>query len=89
MLLLLVPEAARAVSVGPNEVAGLADLGVTDVTLMRDGDAIAVILEGWALEPAGAARAAARVLMPDRTLARAFQTVAHVAVSAAEPNRQA
>ena len=51
----------------------LGDLGVTGVTLVRDGAAVGVIVDGWAFDPAssaavaaalGVANGGARVLFP-------------------------
>lgn len=59
--LLLWPVGAH-VRVGSAEAARLAELGVTNVTLLRDTGTVAVVLEGWAFGPTRSARAAAAVL---------------------------
>ena len=52
MLVLLVPSDQDAVTLGARNVEALARLGVTSVSLARDERTAAVILEGWALDPA-------------------------------------
>lgn len=51
-LVLLVPVDRDEVSLGAKNVAALARLGVTSVSLARNERTAAVILEGWALDPA-------------------------------------
>lgn len=72
---------ARAgVRIGSTEAARLAGLGVTNVTLLRDAETIAIVLEGWAFNPARSARAAAAVLGDD-TRCRVLQPALDVAVT--------
>ena len=75
---------ARAgIRLGSAEAVQLAALGVTNVTLLRDADTVAVVLEGWAFNPAGSTRAAAAAL-GDATTCRVLEPALDVAVSSAE-----
>jgi hypothetical protein len=58
----------------------LSDLGVTSVTLLRDGTTAGLVLEGWALDPSRAAEAASTVTGP-RDRARALYQVAQMSVT--------
>ncbi len=72
---------ARAgVRIGSTEAAQLAKLGVTNVTLLRDADTVAIVLEGWAFNPTKSARAAAAAL-GDATTCRVLEPALDVAVS--------
>lgn len=85
LLVLLVPAQLDEVSLGASNVEALSRLGVTSVSLARDEQTAAVILEGWALDPASSEQALA-ALGADRGTARALQPVVQMAVSAA-PNQ--
>ena len=75
---------ARAgIRIGSAEAARLAGLGVTNVTLLRDTDTIAIVLEGWAFSPTRSARAAAAAL-GDATTCRVLEPALDVAVSNAK-----
>ena len=75
---------ARAgIRIGSAEAARLAGLGVTNVTLLRDTDTIAIVLEGWAFNPTRSARAAAAAL-GDATTCRVLEPALDVAVSNSE-----
>ena len=50
------------VRIGSTEAARLAALGVTNVSLLRDAETVAVVLDGWAFNPARSAWAAAAAL---------------------------
>jgi hypothetical protein len=82
LLVLLIPADQDDLSLGAKNVEALARLGVTSVSLARDEQTAAVILEGWAFDPAshGAALAA---LGASRKTARALQPVVEMAVSTA------
>ena len=72
--------AGAAVRIGSSEAARLAVLGVTNVALLRDADTVAVVLEGWAFNPARSGRAAAAAL-GDVSKCRVLQPALDVAVS--------
>lgn len=48
--------------IGSAQASQLAALGVTSLVLMRDGESVGVVLDGWAFDPARSAEAAASVL---------------------------
>lgn len=54
--------AGAGIRIGPAEAAQLGALGVTSVTLLRDAQAVAVVIEGWTFSPARSARKAAAAL---------------------------
>jgi hypothetical protein len=68
------------VHIGSTEAAQLAALGITNVTLLRDAETVAIVLEGWAFSPSRSARAAAAAL-GDATKCRVLQPALDVAVS--------
>jgi hypothetical protein len=72
--------AGSAVRIGPTEAASLARLGVTTVTLLRDAETVAIVLDGWAFSPKRSARAAASAL-GDSTGCRVLETALDVAVA--------
>jgi hypothetical protein len=72
--------AAAGIRIGSTEAARLAALGVTNVTLLRDAETVAVMLEGWAFNPPRSARAAAAAL-GDASRCRLLQPALDVAVS--------
>jgi hypothetical protein len=82
LLVVLVPADRTDVSLGTSVVEALARLGVTTVSLARDEQTAAVILEGWAFD---AARhdAALAALGSEVGEARTLQPVLQMAVAAA------
>src|SRR2546428_810449 len=52
-------------SLGTSSIRRLADLGVTRVGMFRDGQGVAIALEGWAYDPAGSAEATLDVVAAD------------------------
>jgi len=83
MALMLWP-ASVGVRIGSTEAKRLTALGVTNVTLLRDAETVAVVLEGWAFNPARSAPAAAAALgdLPD---GRFLQPALDAAVSNVDP----
>lgn len=72
--------AGAGVRIGSAEAGQLGALGITNVTLLRDVETVAVVLEGWAFSPARSARAAAAAL-GDASQCRVLQPALDVAVS--------
>lgn len=72
--------ARTGVRIGSVEGARLAGLGVTHVTLLRDAESVAIVLEGWAFNPSRSVRAAAAAL-GDATTCRVLEPVVDAAVS--------
>ena len=64
-----------------HHVEELARLGVTNVSLLRDEQAVGIVLEGWAFDPERSSGAAATAL--GAATARALHPVLQMAVSAA------
>jgi hypothetical protein len=77
---LLVWPAQAGVRIGSAEAARLAGLGVTSVTLLRDSETVAVVLDGWAFNPTRSASSAVATL-GDTSTCRVLQTALEVAVS--------
>ena len=77
--------AGPGIRIGSAEAAQLAALGVTNVTLLRDVETIAILLDGWAFSPTRSARAAAAALGDPRTC-RLLEPALDVAVSNVELN---
>jgi len=81
-LLLLLSADRDEVSLSARNVEALARLGVTSVSLARDEQTAAVILEGWALDP-GCHDAALAALGASVDASRVLTPVVQMAVSAA------
>ena len=79
MVVLLVPASAK-VSLGPEVARGLAASGVTHATLLRDGESVAVVLEGWAFDPRTGSSAVAE-LVTSGSPCRTFHALADITVS--------
>jgi hypothetical protein len=81
MVVLLFPVAHEEPALQPAALGGLARLGVTSVSLLRDEQTVGLVLEGWALDPATADEAA-RAAAVGRERIRALRPVMQVAISA-------
>ena len=81
-LVLLVPTESADVPIGSSAIEALARLGVTTVSLAADEHTTAIILEGWAFDPARSG-AAIHALGGSPEEMRTLQPIAHMAVSAA------
>jgi hypothetical protein len=68
------------IRIGSSEATQLAALGVTNVTLLRDAETIAIVLEGWAFDTSRSVLAAAAAL-GDATTCRVLEPALDVAVS--------
>lgn len=80
---LLLWSAGSGIRIGSAEAAWLADLGITHVTLLRDAETVAIVLDGWAFNPSRSARAAGSAL-GDESMCRVLEPAFDVAVSNAE-----
>jgi hypothetical protein len=78
-ILMLWP-ARSGVHIGSAEATKLAALGITNVSLLRDAETVAIVLEGWAFNPARSARTAMAAL-GDASKCRVLQPALDVAVS--------
>ena len=65
------------------ELAKLARLGITSVSLLRDDRMIGLVLEGWAFDPARSAEAARAAVASAENGARTLHPLVQMAVSAA------
>ncbi len=81
MVILLDP--SSGFSVRQELAEELARLGVTSVAVVRDSEAVGVVLEGWLLDPARSAGAAARAV-GGTAGARVLHPVLQMAVSPAQ-----
>lgn len=75
-------DANAGFSVRDELVEELARLGVTSVAVVRDSEAIGVVLEGWLFDPGRSAAEAARAV-GDTARIRVLQPVLQMAVSPA------
>jgi hypothetical protein len=89
-LVILVPASGGEPSVSAASVAALARLGVTVVSMAGDASTLALVLEGWALDPTHH-EAVLAALGAEAAGARALQPIVQMAVSPAtregEPRR--
>ncbi len=81
MMVVLLASTDGEVCLRPNHIYELARLGVTNVALLRDEQAVGIVLEGWSFDPAQSARAAAEAVGAGR--ARTLHPVLEMAVSSA------
>jgi hypothetical protein len=79
-LIILLP-GHHEVSLNPEVAARLGDLGVTNVSVLRDDETVGFVLEGWAFDPDRSADAAQAILDGDGCAARKLQPLMHMAVS--------
>ena len=80
-MLVLFETAAPDVTVDPAAIDALAAIGVTHLTLVRDGRSVGVVLEGWAMEPATCTDAALAALAGHNGSARVLAPVGELAFS--------
>ena len=69
--------------VGPDVAERLANLGISRITLLRDVSSTAVILEGWAFDPARTDEATKAVFPAGGASLRTYHEVQYVGVSSA------
>jgi hypothetical protein len=81
MVLVLFPVSDEEPALQPAALAALARLGVTSVSLLRDGETAGLVLEGWALDPARADEAA-QTAAGARDGVRTLQPLMQMAISA-------
>jgi hypothetical protein len=80
-LLLVLLGGATEVSLGPDGAARLADLGITSVALLKDEDALAFVLEGWAFDPVRSGSEAKDILSGGNAAVRTLHQVMDMAIS--------
>jgi hypothetical protein len=81
MVVLLVGPAEQHSCLRPDHVHELARLGVTNVALLRDEQAVGIVLEGWSFDPTQSSLAAAEAV--GALGARTLHPVLQMAVSTA------
>jgi hypothetical protein len=82
MVLVLLGDADGEFCLRQELVSKLARLGVTNVALVRDEQAVGIVLEGWLFDPARSASAAVEAIGAG-TGARTLHPIMHLAVSTA------
>jgi hypothetical protein len=82
MTVLLLDGADGEFCLRPELVSELAQLGVTNVALVRDEQTVGIVLEGWLFDPELSADAAAEAIRATPA-ARTLRPVMNVAVAAA------
>jgi hypothetical protein len=80
-MLVLFESDGADVTVDPAAIDELAALGVTHLTLVRDERTVGVVLEGWALDPAGSTHAALAALAGHNGSARVLSPLGELAFS--------
>ena len=75
--------------VGPDVAERLATLGISRITLLRDPSSTAVILEGWAFDPARINEATGALFPTGGANLRTYHEVQYVGVSSAYQERDA
>lgn len=78
-MVVLLLDAGESLDLGPDVMGRLTALGVTGLSVARDADTVAIVLEGWAFDPDASATAAAVILAP-RDNARALRPVLQMSV---------
>ncbi len=72
---------------GPDAAERLGSLGISRIALLRDLSSTAIVLEGWAFDPARTDEAS-RAVFPDGSASlRMFHEVEHVGVPPTRPRR--
>jgi len=88
MALLVPSPPADAAVLVPGMAGRLAELGITRISLLQDQTGIAVMLEGWAFDPARIDEAV-RAIFPDGShRVRILHELEHVAVNPAPEGRR-
>jgi hypothetical protein len=84
-MLVLYDQASEAGIFDAATAGALARLGVTSVTVLGDEDGVAVVLEGWAFDPAVAGAEAAEIVTGGRGHVRILRPLLEAAVSTVRP----
>ena len=80
MVMLVADMQAGEPLLGPDAAERLGSLGITRIALLRDLSSTAVVLEGWAFDPARTDEATRAVFPAGGASVRTFHDVEHVAV---------
>jgi hypothetical protein len=88
VVLLVAASGAGEPVVGPTIAHQLRDLGITRISLLRDGLTTGLVLEGWAFDP-NRADDASRVIFPGGGASvRTFHEIERVAVPGSRDSRR-
>jgi hypothetical protein len=82
MVVVLMPIAAGAPSLDADSLRRLAELGITNLALVRDEETVGLVLEGWAFDPTRSERAALDALVDTQIEARTLRPLTELTVSA-------
>jgi hypothetical protein len=88
-VLLVADRPAGEPVLGPDVAERLATLGISRVTLLRDPSSTAVVLEGWAFDPARTSEATGALFPAGGANLRTFREVQYVGVVSAYQERDA
>jgi NAD(P)-dependent dehydrogenase (short-subunit alcohol dehydrogenase family) len=80
MLVVLLQDGGRELSFGSAAARRLAALGVTRVAVLRNGETLGFLLEGWAFNPGRSARQALDALAADTRSATTLHPVMETAL---------
>lgn len=87
MLVLVFANADRAAEVGANAAPELAALGVTTVSVLRDEQTTALVLDGWAFDAGRSADAVVRIVTDDPSGVQVLRPVLESAVHPSSSRR--
>jgi NAD(P)-dependent dehydrogenase (short-subunit alcohol dehydrogenase family) len=80
MLVVLLEDGGRELSLGSGAARQLAALGVTRVVVLRNDETLGFVLEGWAFNPGRSARQALDALAADTPSATTLRLVMETAL---------
>jgi hypothetical protein len=75
MMVVLIDDANDAPAMDASTANRLSDLGVTNVAVMREGDTMAFVLDGWAFDPGYSAAAVRTIFGSSRALLPVLRSV--------------
>ena len=81
VVLLIAPANAGEPVIGPASAVTLQRLGITRVSLLRDGATTGLVLEGWAFDPTRADDATRAIFPGGHNAVRTLHEIEHVAVA--------
>jgi hypothetical protein len=88
MVVVLMPIAAGTPSLDADSLRRLAELGITNLALVRDEETVGLVLEGWAFDPTQSERAALDALVDTQIEARTLRPLTELTVSALSSDRE-
>jgi hypothetical protein len=88
LVVLLVANDDPATEIGSDVAQALATLGVTSISVLRDGQTTALVLEGWAFDVDRATSAAVDAVAADPAVVRILRPVVESAIHPAPSQRE-